>query len=168
MDYQFARVLAFLSKSVLTHNNTNKTAYNLATAKLNLKSGVVNNPSFEMDLPKYKIKGNGYINMRNEKISYRLGIKALNAIRIKTPVTSTNLADYYIPLSIGGTISNPKPSLDLPGIATITLKEAAKEVITRQITNGEILGKVIKEPVKEIIKLPVGETLKKVLPFGRN
>lgn len=163
VDHQFSRVFAFLTKTSVKKGNTKQTPFQKASAKFVISKGQLNNPSINMTLPKYDIKGSGSINMLNQGINYKVGIKPLNAVMVVTPVSRTNLANFYIPLHIGGTLSNPKPTLDLPGIAQITLKEAAKEIITEQIVkplNGGI--------VRDVISEPVGKVLRKVLPFNQN
>lgn len=165
IDYQFAQVFAYLNKSKVKQGDTRQTEYQKAHAKLTINKGVVHNSLFDMSLAKFHLQGNGMVNLLNQQLDYQIGIKSLESVRIKTPVSSTNLADFHIPLQIKGTIGNPKPTLDLPKIAVITLQETAKNLLTDQVKGGPVLKQVIDSPIGDVVKKPLGEALKKVLPF---
>lgn len=157
VEYEFARIFAHLNKDTVQRQNSKQTPYQSLTASTTIDKGLLQNRDLSIRLPRYHIKGDGTVNLQNKKLDYDIAIKALYPVTIATPVIRTDLANYYLPIHIGGTTDDPKPAPDFAGIAKIVVAETAKEVIKQQ------LQRQIGVPDLE----QAGELLKKALPFGR-
>lgn len=135
IDYQVARVVAHMSKDVIQKRDSKQSVYNNITAQLKLSGGVISNPSLSISLPRYHIKGSGTTNFITHKINYSMGMKPLYPLNVKTLIGSTDLSQYYIPLTLTGTLQDPDPSLNFQQIIAITIKKQATDVIKKTIKN---------------------------------
>lgn len=135
IDHQIARVVSHLSKQAISKADQHQSKYESIQTNLSIKKSLVNTQSMTIKLPRYRIKGHGTTNLRNQALNHALEIKALYPLDVKTPIGSTDLSLYDIPLQITGTINDPNPSLDFPKIIAMTVKKQAEQVIKKTIEN---------------------------------
>lgn len=106
----------------IENNNSQKTSFNKFKILLNLNNGYSKDSRIQLIHPAYEVLGKGAVNLRNDS----LDIKARASLKKTTHRDNRNIAKYLtrisLPISITGTLTNPKVSPDIEGYVFEILK----------------------------------------------
>lgn len=116
-------------------------------------NGVMHNTKLDVRSPNIRIDGNGRVNLLNRSIRYKIGAYVAKTTDIKTPLLSVHLDGIRIPVTVTGTVKQPKVSVDMSTLAG--------QVVTNQLKNT--LVDTVKTPLH--IGNKVKDTVRKLLPF---
>lgn len=102
-------------------------------------NGLVENTDLELTSPLLRVTGNGTADLVSEAIDYALRVAIVGSLEGQGGQALQELKGVTIPLKIGGTFSDPKPSVDLQnlikGQASDELKSKAREKLREKLGN---------------------------------
>jgi AsmA protein len=133
---------AFIHGQSPPSKGENVTNFGNLTGTAVIKNGVATNNDLALISPRFDSKGSGSLNLVNQQINYTLQIQP------KIPGQgsndgSLNINSMTLPVSVGGTLSNPSISLDVKALAGFVAKQhlqKVKDKIQDQI-KGKLPGK---------------------------
>ena len=94
-----------------------------------VKDGVINSDDLNISNPVMKITGAGSVDLAKETLDYRLKAKVHEAPPADATQDLGDLRGATIPLRIGGTLSEPKITVDVEDV----IKEKAKDQIEEKV-----------------------------------
>jgi len=109
--YYLDMAKAFLGQRAPSATNTNKTEFANMTASANIKNGVVQNNDLVITSELFTSKGNGTIDLVNQKINYQLDT-LINQSGAMQNTGWADLAKIPIPVLVSGNLSDPTIKLD--------------------------------------------------------
>ncbi len=128
--------LSSLGRLDFSANPGDETPFAFFRGSADIKRGIVENKDLLLDATVFKVAGEGQIDLVKEEIDYM----------IKLPVALKELKDGVLPITISGSLSQPKPSVDVKSLLSDQGKQKAAEkvddLIDKNIQNEEVKQKV--------------------------
>ncbi len=105
-------------------------------------NGVINNQDLEVKSPLLRINGAGKASLPNQTIDYGLKVAVVGTSKGQGGKELQDLKGVTIPIKIGGTFSEPKPSVDLANLVKDKAKEELKSKAEEKLKEklGDDLG----------------------------
>jgi AsmA protein len=122
---------AFIKRQPAPAEGENSTHFGDLIATAVIHNGVITNNDLSVSGPRFDTKGQGTIDLVNEKINYALQTTAKNVGQNHNDKDALNLYNYAIPMSITGSLSNPSIRLDTQALAAEVTKQQVKQVQTK-------------------------------------
>jgi AsmA protein len=122
---------AFLKRQPAPAGGDDSTHFGDLTATAVIHNGVITNNDLSVTGPRFDTKGQGTIDLVNQKINYALQTTAKGIGQNHNDKDMLNLYNYAIPVSVTGDLSNPSIRLDTQAIAGEVAKQQVKQVKTQ-------------------------------------
>jgi AsmA protein len=106
-----------------------RTPFDAMKVSATVKDGVINSDDLNISNPVMKITGAGGVNLVAQTLDYRLKAKVHEAPPADATQDLGDLRGATIPLRIGGTLSEPRITVDVEDV----IKEKAKEQIEEKV-----------------------------------
>ncbi|MCG9712293.1 AsmA family protein [Shewanella insulae] len=104
-----------------------KTDFTSLTGSFTMAKGIVNNPDLNMASPLIRLQGKGNVNLLSEAIDYALKTSVVGSLEGQGGAEKDVLYGVDIPFAIGGSISEPKFSLDTAALFDAKLKKETEK-----------------------------------------
>ena len=103
-----------------TNSKSDQTAFSIIRGSAKINNGLVSNDDLYAEASKLRVNGKGTANLVSEKLDYEVKAKLLTKIATETEPEEVKGA---IGIKIGGTFSNPLPTIDILDLAEILTGE---------------------------------------------
>ena len=103
-----------------TNSKSDQTAFSIIRGSAKINNGLVSNDDLYAEASKLRVNGKGTANLVSEKLDYKVKAKLLTKIATETEPEEVKGA---IGIKIGGTFSNPLPTIDILDLAEILTGE---------------------------------------------
>jgi AsmA protein len=147
---------AFLKRQPAPSGSEDVTNFGDLTATGVIRNGVITNNDLSVTGPRFDTKGQGIIDLVNQKIKYQLQITAKNIGQNHNDQDALNIYNYSIPVSITGDLSSPSIHLDTQAIAQEVAKQQIKQVQTK-------VQDKIRDQIKDKVSGQAGALLQNLL-----
>ncbi|MCG9746631.1 AsmA family protein [Shewanella sp. Isolate8] len=104
-----------------------KTDFTSLTGSFTMAKGIVTNPDLNMASPLIRLQGKGNVNLLSEAIDYVLKTSVVGSLEGQGGAEKDVLYGVDIPFAIGGTIGEPKFSLDTAALFDAKLKKETEK-----------------------------------------
>ncbi|CAM4108076.1 AsmA family protein [Shewanella aquimarina] len=104
-----------------------KTDFTSLTGSFTMAKGIVTNPDLNMASPLIRLQGKGNVNLLSEAIDYALKTSVVGSLEGQGGAEKDVLYGVDIPFAIGGTIGEPKFSLDTAALFDAKLKKETEK-----------------------------------------
>lgn len=137
---------ALSGQKVAESNAPVQTDFSTLSGTFTAKNGVIDNQDLALKSPLLRISGSGQASLPKETIDYSLKVAVVGTISGQGGKELTELKGLTIPVKIGGTFSEPKPTVDLANLvkdkAQQELKAKAQDKIKEKLGDdvGGLLG----------------------------
>jgi AsmA protein len=119
---------AFLKRQPAPSGSEDATNFGDLTATAVIRNGIITNNDLSVTGPRFDTKGQGTIDLVNQKINYLLQTTAKNIGQNHNDKDALNIYNYSIPVSITGSLNSPSIHLDTQAIAQEVAKAQIKQV----------------------------------------
>ncbi|WP_087021247.1 AsmA family protein [Thaumasiovibrio subtropicus] len=129
-----------------------QTDFSAMSATLSLSKGVMSNQDLSLASPLLRVKGKGQTHLIDESIDYELDVAVVESSKGQGGKGIDELKDIIIPVSLGGTWSQPSYKLDVEALLKQNLNQQLEDKAQREIERGinKLLGdSADKEEVKD-------------------
>jgi AsmA protein len=113
------------------------TPFNLLTGRLQIANGIIYNKNLTLNSKKYIVKGQGNINLVNKTIDYKLALNSTS--KNKYIKKAQKMLGGNFPITIKGSLSNPKTMPDVGIINHVLKDKTIKKTIKKQLNNLKAL-----------------------------
>jgi AsmA protein len=128
--YELQRAQSLLAKQApAARSGEARTPFDAMKVSATVKDGVINSDDLNISNPVMKITGAGGVNLVAQTLDYRLKAKVHEAPPADATQDLGDLRGATIPLRIGGTLSEPRITVDVEDV----IKEKAKEQIEEKV-----------------------------------
>ena len=128
--YELQRAQSLLAKQAApARAGEKRTPFDAMKVSGTVKDGVINSDDLNISNPVMKITGAGSVDLAKETLDYRLKAKVHEAPPADATQDLGDLRGATIPLRIGGTLSEPKITVDVEDV----IKEKAKDQIEEKV-----------------------------------
>ena len=128
--YELQRAQSLLAKQApAARTGQRRTPFNAMKVSATVKDGVINSDDLDISNPVMKITGAGGVDLAKQTLDYRLKARVHEAAPADATQDLGELRGATIPLRIGGTLSEPKITVDVEDV----IKEKAKEQIEEKV-----------------------------------
>jgi AsmA protein len=123
-----------------------QTDFSSLSGTFTAKNGLIDNQDLALKSPLLRVSGAGQASLPKETIDYSLKVAVVGSISGQGGEELAELKGLTIPVKIGGTFSNPKPTVDLANLvkdkAKQELKAKAEEKLKEKLGDdvGALLG----------------------------
>jgi AsmA protein len=123
-----------------------KTDFSSFKGSFKVNNGVVNNPDLLLMSPLLRVNGAGTADLNKEAINYGLEVGVVGSVEGQEGKDLAELKGLIVPITITGSFSDPKPTVDLATLLRDNATQKAKDKITEKLNDklggglGDILG----------------------------
>ncbi|MEM7084444.1 MAG: AsmA family protein [Pseudomonadota bacterium] len=101
-------IVAAANKEPLVADEPNRTPFRVAKGTAVITEGVLSNDDLQIDMPLMRVSGRGTLDLNTKAINYRVGANVVQEGDIPLEKELRFIADYTLPLVIGGTYDAPQ------------------------------------------------------------
>ncbi len=131
-----------------------RTEFSNFSSGIVIKDGVMRANSIDMSAPLFRLSGSGNIDLKSLTIDLRLVAAVVKSLEGQGGAALADLKGEKIPLSITGSVTDPKIRIDVAALAKAQLK---REVEKRYLGGEKISEKGVQQTVKDKIAEKVAE-----------
>jgi AsmA protein len=159
-----AKIKGEYSSDKVNTREPKQTDFSELSGTFSIVNGLLNNPDLTAFSPLLRIRGNGDINLPEQKLDYRTKVSIVGSLKGQGGKSAGDLERLTIPLLISGPFAKPEIKLDLEGAmkdkATAKLKEEGRKLEDKAKAK---LEEKAKEKLGDKAKDKIGEKLKGLL-----
>lgn len=126
----------FKNTDIPRFRGESNTEFMSLTANIDVRNGVASNTDLVLMSPLLKVTGKGNIDLVSNTIDYRLEVGLANSTQLPQILALTQLAGGTIPVTVSGSIDNPRATPDYP----LLLKRITEKRLGKQL--GDVQGQL--------------------------